>query len=302
MSWSLLLAAGYNVLWGAAVVLMPFFWFDHWEVERPTYPELWQCVGMIVGVYGIGYLIASVDPLRHWPIVFVGLLGKVLGPIGFLWSLGETKLPPEFGYHILFNDLIWWVPFFFILRASYLSYLEPERVTLSVSQALERRTDLGERLLDLSERGETLLLLLRHAGCTFCRESLLNLRDAIAQQKLDASQVVCVHMGDEQDGRDLRQRFHLEGVHFLSDSDRELYRVFGLTRGSLQQLFGLPVWLAAFRAMIWRGAGIGWCKGDGFQLGGRVLLKDGAVLSITPDQDARAGALFSCKWEGSPAS
>ncbi len=26
------------------------------------HPEIWQCVGMIVGVYGIGYLIAAVDP------------------------------------------------------------------------------------------------------------------------------------------------------------------------------------------------------------------------------------------------
>lgn len=302
MSWSLLLAAGYNALWGATVVLMPFFWFDHWQVERPIYPELWQCVGMIVGVYGVGYLIASVDPLRHWPIVLVGLLGKVLGPIGFLWSMGQTKLPPEFAYHILFNDLIWWFPFFLILRASYLNYLEPEGVSVSVRQALERRTDQGERLFDLSERGEMLLLLLRHSGCTFCRETLLNLRDAIVQGKLDAPQVVCVHMGDEQDARELRQRFNLEGVHFLSDPDRELYRVFGLTRGSLQQLFGLPVWLAAFRAMWWRRAGIGWCKGDGFQLGGRVVIKNGTVLSITPDPDARASELSSCEGRGLPVT
>ena len=41
-------------------------------------------MGMIVGVYGIGYLIAARDPRTHWPIVLVGLLGKVFGPIGFV--------------------------------------------------------------------------------------------------------------------------------------------------------------------------------------------------------------------------
>ena len=41
--------------------------------EFPRYPQIWQCVGMIVGVYGVGYLVAASDPLRHWPIVLVGM-------------------------------------------------------------------------------------------------------------------------------------------------------------------------------------------------------------------------------------
>ena len=52
-------------------------------MEPPNYPELWQCIGMIVGVYGIGYLAAAADPLGHWPITLVGFLGKMFGPIGF---------------------------------------------------------------------------------------------------------------------------------------------------------------------------------------------------------------------------
>jgi hypothetical protein len=41
---------------------------------------IWQCLGMVIGVYGVGYFIASRDPVRHWPIVFVGLLGKIFWP------------------------------------------------------------------------------------------------------------------------------------------------------------------------------------------------------------------------------
>ena len=79
-----LLAAGlYNLAWGAFSVLAPTAIFHVAGVDPPIYPELWQCIGMIVGVYGIGYLIAARDPYRHWPIVLVGLLGKVLGPLGF---------------------------------------------------------------------------------------------------------------------------------------------------------------------------------------------------------------------------
>ena len=83
-----LLAAGlYNIVWGAAMVLAPIWTLQLLGVSPPTtelWPQLWACIGMIVGVYGLGYMIAARDPARHWPIELVGLLGKVFGPIGFL--------------------------------------------------------------------------------------------------------------------------------------------------------------------------------------------------------------------------
>ncbi len=84
MSLCLWLAALYNLVWGTVVILFPLSLFQLLHMPLPTYPEIWQCVGMIVGVYGIGYAIAALNPDRHWPIVLVGLLGKIFGPIGFL--------------------------------------------------------------------------------------------------------------------------------------------------------------------------------------------------------------------------
>jgi small multidrug resistance pump len=112
------LAAIYNLLWGAWVVLFPLHQFELFQMEAPNYPELWQCVGMIVGVYGIGYWLAANDPVRHYPIVVVGLLGKILGPIGFAQALYLQRFPPAFGLNIIFNDLIWWIPFTLILLKS----------------------------------------------------------------------------------------------------------------------------------------------------------------------------------------
>lgn len=108
---TLVLAAIYNLVWGGLVVAFPTQWFTWLDMEPPRYPGIWQCVGMIVGVYGVGYGIASRDPARHWPIVLVGLLGKVLGPIGFLLGVARGELPLRFGWTILSNDLVWWVPF-----------------------------------------------------------------------------------------------------------------------------------------------------------------------------------------------
>lgn len=115
------LLAVYNVLWGGLVVLFPFAVFSVLGMELPNYPRIWQCVGMMVGVYGVGYALAALDPLRHWPIVFVGLLGKIFGPIGFLAAVIEGALPLSFGLVILTNDLIWWGPFALILLKAYRS-------------------------------------------------------------------------------------------------------------------------------------------------------------------------------------
>jgi len=114
-------AAGiYNLAWGALAIAWPHLLFDLTGAERINYPEIWQCVGMIVGVYGIGYLIAASDSRTHWPIVLVGLLGKVFGPIGFLVALLRGTFPPLFGLTILTNDLLWWIPFALILRDAFM--------------------------------------------------------------------------------------------------------------------------------------------------------------------------------------
>jgi small multidrug resistance pump len=83
-----------------------------------NYVGIWQCVGMIVGVYGVGYWIAASDPQRHWPIVLVGFLGKIFGPIGFIQAYMDGIFNSKFGLTIITNDLIWWIPFYLILLSS----------------------------------------------------------------------------------------------------------------------------------------------------------------------------------------
>ena len=118
MEITLRLAAVYNVLWGMVAVLFPVQCFEFFGMQVPLYPQLWQCIGMIVGVYGVGYWLAADNPMVHWPIVLVGFMGKVFGPIGFSMALINEEFPLKFGLNIIFNDLIWWIPFFLILRST----------------------------------------------------------------------------------------------------------------------------------------------------------------------------------------
>ncbi|MFZ4429275.1 MAG: alkyl hydroperoxide reductase [Phycisphaerales bacterium] len=133
MGWWLRAAGVYNLAWGAVMILAPV-----WSLQllgvRPAstdvWPELWGCIGMIIGVYGVGYLLAAGDPLRHWPITLVGLLGKILGPIGFVDAAMRERLPWSMGWTILTNDLLWWIPFSLIL-------LQARRVYLSGRSGLQ---------------------------------------------------------------------------------------------------------------------------------------------------------------------
>jgi small multidrug resistance pump len=104
-----LLAAGiYNLVWGILSIALPTLQLDILGIATSDIVViLWQCIGMIVGVYGIAYIIAATDPNAHWPVVLVGLLGKVFGVIGMLFYIANGTIPVEFGLTCCLNDLFW---------------------------------------------------------------------------------------------------------------------------------------------------------------------------------------------------
>lgn len=110
-------AAVYNLLWGSINVLFPELLFTVIGMPPPDYPALWRVVGMFVLVFAPAYWWAGRFPERHAHLILIGLLGKVLGPLGFVWSTVTTELPLAFGWTVLTNDLIWWLPFLLYLRA-----------------------------------------------------------------------------------------------------------------------------------------------------------------------------------------
>ena len=122
MKLTLQLAAIYNILWGAWVVLFPQMFWELVGMEPLNQPMVWQGMGMVIGVYGLGYWWASYNPMRHWPIVAVGMLGKIFGPLGFVFNYAQGKVPFEFIYTLVTNDFIWWIPFFLILKKVHVDY------------------------------------------------------------------------------------------------------------------------------------------------------------------------------------
>ena len=277
-------AAGvYNVLWGAAMVLAPIWTLKLLGVSPQNtelWPQLWACIGMIVGVYGVGYLISSSDPLRHWPIVLVGLLGKVFGPIGFLDAAFRGLLPWSMGVTILTNDLLWWIPFAMILwHAAKSAQAQPRSKSASLDVALdELRGADGRTLRAVTDSRPTLVVLLRHSGCTFCRQTLADLAKSTAEIERAGVGVAVVGMsGSPERVRSLCERYGINTAACFADPDRLLYSALELGRGSFMQLFGPRVWIAGILAAA-RGHGIGKLEGDGFQMPGACVIHRARVL------------------------
>jgi hypothetical protein len=281
MKGCLLAAAAYNALWGAAVIAAPEVLFRWAGMEIPRYLEIWQCVGMMVGVYGVGYAIAAFDPLRHWPIVLVGLLGKVLGPLGFVIALVEGVFSSRFALTIFTNDLVWWFPFGNILWAAMSASQQPADIAVrKPEEALRRANDqFGTSLYDRSTSGPILAVLLRHLGCTFCRQAVADV--AAHRRRIEAAGVtpVLVHLGSEAEARKLFERYGVDDLPRVSDPNARLYRSLGVARGGFLQLVGPAAWVRGFRSALVERHGFGRLAGDGFQMPGVFLIRDGRVES-----------------------
>jgi uncharacterized membrane protein len=117
-------AAFYNVGWGFWVVIFPEQAFRLFALDIPSDIYIWQSVGMIVGVYGIVYYISALDLVKYYPILLVGMLGKIFGPLGFIqhYSMGTIQL--EFGTLLLFNDIMWWPAFMTATVKFYKPFVE----------------------------------------------------------------------------------------------------------------------------------------------------------------------------------
>ncbi len=296
MTIALRLAGVYNLLWGAWAILFPNHFWSLLDMQQPNYPFLWQCIGMIVGVYGVGYWVAATDVARHWPIVLVGLLGKIFGPIGFIDAHFVRDLVPlRFGVTLLTNDLVWWVPFALMLRHAYrvnerhraASLLETAPTqSASLTAALDlAKTNAGVSLRDLSNQRPVLVVFLRHLGCTFCREALADLRDRRAE--IERTATIClVHMTDEARAADFFAKYNLADVPRVSDPDKRLYAALELQRGTLSQLFGPRLWLRGFVAGVLGRHFVGPLQGDGFQMPGAFLIHNARLVRAFRHQDA----------------
>jgi len=112
MTWTLFAGGIHSILWGVAIILLPVPAARVYGLaQAPDDLFLWQGTGLVIVLFGTGYLIAASNPLQHWAVVFVGLLAKVLGPVGMTTAVVRGEVSANVLWLLPVNDLIWWLPY-----------------------------------------------------------------------------------------------------------------------------------------------------------------------------------------------
>ena len=124
------LAGIYNILWGLWVSIDPNWLFRFAKMDLPNYPEIFVCVGMIVGLYGVVYLEIARRPERGFMLALVGFAGKILGPIGIIYYIYLGKWTFAALIMNVTNDFIWLIPFAIYLYDSLPYYKQDLTETL----------------------------------------------------------------------------------------------------------------------------------------------------------------------------
>lgn len=249
---------------------------------------LWHLACLLTAVMGLGYLFSASDAFRHWPVVLMGFVAKVGITCGIAWEILAGRLPGTAAWIAVLDSLLWLVPLGLILNSAHEALLGRRRTVPQeiLRFAMRRKTQHGVTLDELSRLSPTLLVFLRHTGCTFCREALSDLAQRRTEMEAKGARLVLVHMNTEEHDSRFFAKYGLQDVEKISDPQRALYRAFGLPRGSFGDLFGPRVWLRGFQAGVLGRHGLGAPAGDGFQMPGVFLLFHGEIVRSYRHQSA----------------
>jgi hypothetical protein len=176
MTWTLGAAGIYSLGWSVVLLGWPFRVAGFIGLE-PGHHRMLGPLGILLAVLGLGFLLAMADPFRHWPVVLMGFVAKAWVFAGIAGGVAEGELPVRTLYMGVLNGFVWLVPFAVILAAARSSLVGRRRLANPeiLRMALNRKTNYGVTLNELSRISPVLLVFLRHAGCTFCREALADL-------------------------------------------------------------------------------------------------------------------------------
>lgn len=140
-------------------------------------------------------------------------------------------------------------------------------------------TNSGEDLLSLSRQQPRLVVLLRHSGCTFCREALADLKKRRPAIEAANVGIVLVHQTSDEDAAELFRFYALDDVPRIADPHLLAYGIFGLKRERLLRLLHPVVWLRGFKVALVDRCGFGRPQGDVRQMPGVFVVDSGRVVA-----------------------
>lgn len=153
---------------------------------------------------------------------------------------------------------------------------------LSEAERLQQMaTNKGFSVAELAEKKPVILFFLRHFGCMFCKEALMDISKRQAKIDKSGAEVVYVHMSAPDVADTHFKKYELLEPTHVSDPDCVFYQSFGLEKGNISQLFGLRNWIRGFSVQVKHG-GVLMEKsdelGDPWQMPGIFLVHKNQIL------------------------
>jgi len=139
------------------------------------------------------------------------------------------------------------------------------------------KTSKGTSFLDLSKDKTLMIVFLRHLGCVFCREALNDISENKLNWEKEGVEIVLVYPATEEEGNEYLSQFNLNSIEKIADPECILYQKFGLAKGNFSQLFGLKTIIRGFEQAAKGNLPTLKQVGDGFQMPGIFLIKNGVV-------------------------
>jgi len=280
---SIFISAIYFIAWSVVVMIKPTLLSAVVIGNANTPLVFWDFLGLITGVMGISLFIAAFDPYKHWLIIFMATLFHVSIMCGFFAGVQKGWFTDVYLPFLFFNHLIWLIPNGIVLFGVYRRSLETDALLMSTFNSEDYpleifETTKGIGMDKLAHNRSVLLVFLRHFGCPFCKESLMNLAALRAQLEAEDTCIVLVYMVDEQTAQQYLVPYHLEDLHQVSDPEEIFYKSFQLRRGTFRQLFGWKVWMRWVQLGVRKQLFNTSPAGDVSQMPGVFLLRDGKII------------------------
>ncbi len=108
------------------------------------------------------------------------------------------------------------------------------------------QTNEGNNVKELSMKQPVLLVFLRHFGCVFCKESIMDISEMANKFDHNKVQLVFVHMAEEDVAAQYFEDYKLSEIPRVSDPEMGYYTRFGLVKAGFSQLYGLSTWMRGF--------------------------------------------------------
>ncbi|HAE13924.1 MAG TPA: SelL-related redox protein [Chitinophagales bacterium] len=279
----LFIAAVYFIIWSALVLIFPQAMHSIVVETSQTNLVFWDLIAIVTIILGLGLLVAAFDPFRNWLIMFLNLLFHVGIIVGFVVGWFNGIFTSNFLPFLFFNHFIWLIP---LVTGIYLVYkrgYQADKILIETFNESDFPLELfetvsGKNLQELSEEQPVLLVFLRHFGCPFCQETLLDVRSRRAELEAKGFTIVLVYMVSPAIGQEYLEQYGMDDMEQLSDPESIAYKRFRLNRGNFRQLLGPKVlyrwaWLGVKKRIFFTRV-----AGDINQMPGLFLLRNGQVV------------------------